>query len=277
MTTRRTFLYQSLGSLFLPTLPLCGNNQTKPLHQKTTWKKSLCPLCSLGCEIEVEIKNDPLNDPLITLRGDGNSQRNFGITCQKLHNLTVTNTKKQSQRITQPLLKMTDPNDPNGVQFQPISWDEALKIMHKKLLQSLQKNGINGIGVLLDGSNDIYESYALTKLFKGAFRSNNLTNYHFEIEQTALNLLQIYGIDGGNTSFETLYDADVVVSFEIDFTSQFTLLQEILYDQKEINTTKFIHFHIDSKRIPQGFFDKNSADFYLPIAPHKTPILFGYL
>ena len=277
MITRRTFLYQSFGSLLLPTLPLFGSNQAKPLHQKTIWKKSLCPLCSIGCEIEVAFKDDPHNDPSIVLRRDGNSKRNFGIVCQKLYALSETNTKIPKKRITQPLLKMIDPNDPNVIEFQPISWDEAFVIMQKKSLQSLQKNGTNGIGVLFDGSNDLYESYALTKLFKGGFRSNNLTNYNFEVEQTALNLLQIYGIDGGNATLDTLYDADVVVSFGIDLAKQFILLQEILCDQKTTHPTKFTHFHIDSKRIPQGFFDSTPADFYLPIAPNTTPILFGYL
>jgi nitrate reductase (cytochrome) len=73
-------------------------------------------------------------------------------------------------RLTKPMLRMTNGKyDKNG-EFTPVSWDAAFDVMAQKFKQTLRDKGPTGIGMFGSGQWTIWEGYAAAKMFKAGAR-----------------------------------------------------------------------------------------------------------
>ncbi|MDD2698720.1 MAG: molybdopterin-dependent oxidoreductase [Arcobacteraceae bacterium] len=284
MINRRNFIKQTLFFSTLPTTYLFATNlptkeqstskdEKKDLKKITYFSnKSICPLCSIGCHLIVNKQDDNGLISINTIEGDKKSLVNQGELCQKISQLHF---KYDSYipRIETPLLKMTNEKyDKNGI-LTPISWEKAFDIMEQKSKQSLKKNGIDGVGTIVSESLSIYESYALAKLFKGGFRSNNIGNINYEVERNAFGLIQTFGIDGSNGTFDDISQCDVFLSFNINFTEDFQILYSKVLREKYKKNEQFSFINIitnENQKI-------DNADINFQIKPDSEIFLLNYL
>jgi nitrate reductase (cytochrome) len=105
-------------------IPISASNVvTDASLTKITWEKAPCRFCGTGCSVNVGTKEGKV----VATHGDIKSPVNRGLNCVKGYFLSKI--MYGQDRLTQPLLRMTDGKyDKNG-EFSPISWDEAVDIM----------------------------------------------------------------------------------------------------------------------------------------------------
>jgi nitrate reductase (cytochrome) len=272
MITRRNFLKQTA---FFATLPAINSFATNISPQKLNYftGKSICPFCSIGCKTEIT-KVFAQNTMIVTaINGDKNGQVNMGQLCEKSLNLPFKNNSTATARIKTPLLKMKNGQyDKNGV-LTPISWQEAFDMMESSSLSSLRKSGVDGVGAVVSDKLSLYESYSLGKLYKGGFRTNNISNINYETQIVSFANIQSFGIDGSNGAIDDIFATDTLISLGVNFN----LNQKIIYDKivkhKQTNNTnfKFINIVTDSDELIK------TADINILIKPNTKSVLLAFL
>ncbi len=100
-----------------------------------TTSKTACILCSRNCGLEIEIDGGRF----IKVRGDVDHPDSRGYICQKAARLEYY--QNHDDRLTQPLKRL-----PDGA-FEPVSWDEALSDIAKRLNQVRETHGSNAFAL----------------------------------------------------------------------------------------------------------------------------------
>ena len=122
----------------------------------------------------------------------------------------------------------------NG-KWKNISWKKAFDLMEIKATNALSNSGVNGLGLFTNGNISIEESYALNKLFKAGFRSNNISTNSFNSEEISLKARTlVYGIDGISGTFDDILNANFVLLFDTS-SSDIQINKNLKYIN--INTT----------------------------------------
>src|SRR5687767_4343342 len=96
---------------------------TESQFTKLKWSKAPCRFCGTGCGVRVAVKGNRV----VATHADANAEVNRGLNCVKGYFLSKI--MYGADRLTQPLLRMTDGvYDKNG-EFTPVTWDAAFDIM----------------------------------------------------------------------------------------------------------------------------------------------------
>ncbi len=135
---------------------------------KIRWDKAPCRFCGTGCSVLVGTQNGRV----VATQGDPDAEVNRGLNCIKGYFLSKIMYGKD--RLTKPLLRMTDGEYDKDGDFTPISWDKAFDIMAEKWKEALRDKGPTAVGMFGSGQWTVWEGYAGVKLMKAGFRSNNI-------------------------------------------------------------------------------------------------------
>jgi nitrate reductase (cytochrome) len=275
MINRRNFLKKTI---YIATFPTLNSFATTTIQNKQNrfiklYGTSICPLCSIGCRTVITKRVYKDKVVINNILGDKTANLNHGEICPKIQNLPYEKSSIQHERVQTPLLKMLDGKyHKNGV-LTPISWKEAFALMTIKSKEAVNLSGVDGVGVVLSERLSLYESYAISKFYKAGFRSNNISNVHSEVENTSLALIQTFGIDGSNGSFEDIFESDFFISYGIDWRTDFKIIDTKISLQKTIKKEDFIFIHIFSDEK----IHNPKADINLQILPFTEPILLSFL
>ncbi len=127
------------------------------------WDKGVCRFCGTGCAVLVGTKDGRV----VASQGDPDAEVNRGLNCIKGYFLPKIMYGKD--RLTQPLLRMTNGKfDKNG-DFAPVSWDFAFKTMAEKFKEAFKKNGQNAVGMFSSGQSTIGKAMRRTNFGKQVF------------------------------------------------------------------------------------------------------------
>ena len=136
-----------------------GEAAQLPAASQTTalkWSKAPCRFCGTGCSVMVATKEGHV----VATHGDVHSQVNRGLSCVKGYFLSKI--MYGQDRLTQPLLRMTDGKyDKNG-EFTPVSWDQALTEITDAMLDAVQDQGPESIITLTTPEVAAFGSRAFT-------------------------------------------------------------------------------------------------------------------
>ncbi|RMD99233.1 MAG: twin-arginine translocation signal domain-containing protein, partial [Calditrichaeota bacterium] len=127
----------------------------------TTWHKSVCRFCGVGCGVMVGVKDGKV----IGVKGDKENTINRGFVCVKGFYLHKVVTAKN--RLLHPLIRK------NG-KLQQASWDEAMDLVASKFRETIDKYGPDAVAFYGSGQAETEETYIANKLFKGHIGTNNL-------------------------------------------------------------------------------------------------------
>ena len=94
---------------------------SRPETVSDSWMPTICPLCSLGCELEVGLKHGKI----LTTRPSPKGAVNEGQACVK-GRFAVGEIVHNSKRILSPMVR-------KGEELVPVSWDEALDYASSRL------------------------------------------------------------------------------------------------------------------------------------------------
>jgi nitrate reductase NapA len=174
------------------------------------WDKAPCRFCGTGCSVLVGVKNDRV----VATQGDPDAPVNRGLNCIKGYFLSKI--MYGEDRLTKPLLRMTNGKYDKDGEFKEISWDQAFDIMAEKWKASIAKtkdtDAMPAVGMFGSGQWTVWEGYAASKLMKAGFRSNHIDpNARHCMASAVAAFIRGFGIDEPMGCYDDLEEADTFV------------------------------------------------------------------
>ncbi len=174
------------------------------------WDKAPCRFCGTGCSVLVGVKNDRV----VATQGDPDAPVNRGLNCIKGYFLSKI--MYGEDRLTKPLLRMTNGKYDKDGEFQEITWDQAFDIMAEKWKASIAKTKdtdiMPAVGMFGSGQWTVWEGYAASKLMKAGFRSNHIDpNARHCMASAVAAFIRGFGIDEPMGCYDDLEEADTFV------------------------------------------------------------------
>ena len=191
------------------------------------WDKAPCRFCGTGCSVLVGTQNGRV----VATQGDVESPVNRGLNCVKGYFLSKI--MYGHDRLTKPLLRMTDGRyDKNG-EFTEISWEQAFAIMAEKWKQALKDKGPTSVGMFGSGQWTIWEGYAASKLMRAGFRSNNLDpNARHCMASAVAGFMRTFGIDEPMGCYDDIEHADAFVLWGSNMAEMHPILWSRITDRR---------------------------------------------
>ncbi len=194
---------------------------------KIRWDKAVCRFCGTGCSVLVGTQNDRV----VATQGDPDAPVNRGLNCIKGYFLSKIMYGKD--RLTKPLLRMTDGEYDKEGEFTPISWDQAFDIMAEKFKDALKEKGPSAVGMFGSGQWTIWEGYAGVKLMKAGFRSNNIDpNARHCMASAVGGFMRTFGADEPMGCYDDLEHADAFVLWGANMSEMHPILWSRLTDRR---------------------------------------------
>lgn len=158
------------------------------------WHKAPCRFCGTGCHVQVGVQNGRV----VAIAGDKQADVNQGLLCVKGYHVGLA--LYGTDRLTRPLLRK------NGT-LQPISWDEALDVIAKRILGDPR-----GFAFYGSGQWTIPEGYAAQKFMKGGLANNHIDpNARLCMASAVTGFLATYGVDEPAGCYQDLDECDVLI------------------------------------------------------------------
>ncbi len=198
------------------------------------WDKAVCRFCGTGCGIMVATKDDKI----VAVKGDPLAPVNRGLNCIKGY----FNAKIMygADRLTQPLLRVNSKGefDKKG-KFTPISWERAFDEMEREFKSAYNELGPTGVGIFASGQYTIQEGYAMAKLMKAGFRTNNIDpNARHCMASAVAGFIQTFGIDEPSGCYDDIELTDTVVTWGANMAEMHPILWSRVTDRKLTNPDK---------------------------------------
>ena len=205
-------------------------------NTKIRWDKAPCRFCGTGCSVLVGTKDGRV----VATQGDPDAPVNRGLNCIKGYFLSKIMYGKD--RLTKPLLRMTNGKyDKNGT-FTEISWDQAFDTMAEKWKEALKKKGPTSVGMFGSGQWTVWEGYAASKLFKAGFRSNNLDPNARHCMASAVGaFMRGFGSDEPMGCYDDLEHADAFVLWGANMAEMHPILWSRLSDTRLTKEGSEVH------------------------------------
>lgn len=204
-----------------------SNLITKSSESTIKWDKAPCRFCGTGCSVLVGTQHGKV----VATQGDPEAEVNKGLNCIKGYFLSKIMYGKD--RLTQPLLRMTDGKFDKEGEFAPVSWDKAFDVMADKFKAAIKKKGPTSVGMFGSGQWTVWEGYAASKLMKAGFLSNNIDpNARHCMASAVGGFMRTFGIDEPMGCYDDLEHADAFVLWGSNMAEMHPILWSRLTDRR---------------------------------------------
>ena len=204
-----------------------SNLITKSSESTIKWDKAPCRFCGTGCSVLVGTQHGKV----VATQGDPEAEVNKGLNCIKGYFLSKIMYGKD--RLTQPLLRMTDGEFDKEGEFAPVSWDKAFDVMADKFKAAIKKKGPTSVGMFGSGQWTVWEGYAASKLMKAGFLSNNIDpNARHCMASAVGGFMRTFGIDEPMGCYDDLEHADAFVLWGSNMAEMHPILWSRLTDRR---------------------------------------------
>ena len=225
----------------------------------TAWESTICGMCPAGCGLKIKT----VDGLPVYVKGNPNFPINSGGVCPSAHaSLEVL---FHPERLKGPMKRVGVAGENN---FQPVSWDEALKIISNKLIKLRNEGNPERFAFLgsfdeslsMQVASDFTRSYGSPNFFKFSFDSNNNIAANL---QTGINYSPTYDIP--NAEVVLTLGANIL---ETELSPVFYTKQVSQRKNDSEGRVKFIH--VNSHQDLTGMF----ANLFVPIK-HQTMAAFA--
>ncbi len=138
--------------------------------QKTI--RSTCPYCGVGCQIDLQIKDEKI----FRVDTPFDVAPNFGRLCTK--GRFGTDYVHHPARLTKPLIRKdigTKPRKAIGMEgFREATWDEALGLAAEKIAAITKESGGDALGTFCSAKATNEDNYLFQKFVRGVIGTNNV-------------------------------------------------------------------------------------------------------
>lgn len=195
---RRSFLKQSaLGAAVAIARARAGTVPPAALPSNSdglTWNKAPCRFCGTGCHVQVGVKDGRV----VAVQGDPLADVNKGLLCVKGYHVGLA--LYGQDRLKVPLLR-------RGGKLEPISWEEAVDVIARRIMMDPSKFALYG-----SGQWTIPEGYAAQKFMKAGLSSNQIDpNARLCMASAVTGFLSTYGVDEPAGCYDDLDHCNVLI------------------------------------------------------------------
>lgn len=170
--------------------PLAGASAGDGIH----WDKAPCRFCGTGCHVRVGTRDGKV----VAIQGEPDAAVNKGLLCVKGYH--VGGILYGSDRLTTPMLRRAG-------KLEPISWEEAIDMIARRILAAPDQFAFYG-----SGQWTIPEGYAAQKFMRAGLRSNHLEpNARLCMASAVTGYVSVYGVDEPAGCYDDLDAADVIL------------------------------------------------------------------
>ncbi|MFK7959733.1 MAG: molybdopterin-dependent oxidoreductase [Phycisphaerales bacterium] len=243
MTAATAAVHRDSSALSLPVLqPTTGADADDGL----VWDKAPCRFCGTGCHVQVGVTDGKV----VAIAGDQHADVNKGLLCVKGYH--VGSILYGEDRLTQPLLR-------RGDQHVPISWEEAIDVIARRVMDAPDRFAIYG-----SGQWTIPEGYAAQKLMKGGLSNNHIDpNARLCMASAVTGFLATYGVDEPAGCYDDLDACDVVITWGNNPAEMHPVLFSRVIDRRSRGeTVRLIDIGTRRTRTTE------QADDFLMMQPH---------
>ena len=167
-----------------------------PRLAELKWDKAPCRFCGTGCHVDVGVKDGKV----VAVAGSKAADVNKGLLCVKGYQTGMI--LYGQDRLTKPLLRK------NG-KLEPVSWEEAIDAISKRVLKDPK-----GFAFYGSGQWTIVEGYLAQKFMKGGLANNHIDpNARLCMASAVTGFLGAYGVDEPAGTYDDLDAADVVITW----------------------------------------------------------------
>ena len=211
------------------------------------WDKAPCRFCGTGCHVQVGVEKGKV----VAIAGDRLADVNKGLLCMKGYHVGMILYGKD--RLTTPMLRKKG-------KLSPISWEQALDIVAKRVLKAP-----GGFAFYGSGQWTIPEGYAAQKFMKGGLSCNHIDpNARLCMASAVTGFLATYGVDEPAGCYQDLDAADVVITWGNNPAEMHPVLFSRLIDRRS-KGDKVTLIDIGTRRTRTTAH----ADHYLNFVPHS--------
>jgi len=209
---------------------------------------TVCPFCGCGCQFYLQVLDNEITG-VVPCKTDEISE---GKPCIKGRN--AADFINHPDRLKSPLAKR------NG-KFEPISWDEALDLVSKRLSEIREKHGPDSIGFLSSAKCTNEENFLMMKFARAVIGTNNVDHCaRLCHASTVLGLAKAFGSGAMTNSIPEVEGADCIFVIGSNTIEQHPLIGSRVLRAKEKGAKLIV---ADPRRTPIVQF----ADVYLPHKP----------
>ncbi|MCB1877687.1 MAG: nitrate reductase catalytic subunit NapA [Chromatiales bacterium] len=191
------------------------------------WDKAVCRFCGVGCGIMCATKDGRI----VATKGDPDAPVNRGLNCIKGYfNGKILYGK---DRLTQPLMRMTDGKFDKQGKFAPVTWDQAFDEMEKQFRRAHGELGPAGVSIIGSGQYTVQEGYVAAKFMKAGVRSNNIDpNARHCMASAVAAFIQTFGIDEPSGNYDDIEYTDTAVLWGANMAECHPILWSRITDRK---------------------------------------------
>lgn len=180
-----------------------------------TWNKAPCRFCGTGCHVQVGVREGRV----VAVAGDRAADVNRGLLCVKGYHVGMV--LYGSDRLTEPLLRR------NG-QLTPISWDEAIDTLARRIQADPARFAFYG-----SGQWTIPEGYAAQKFMRAGLGNNHLeANARLCMASAVTGYVSCYGVDEPAGCYDDLDHCDVCIFWGNNAAEMHPVLFSRLVDRR---------------------------------------------
>lgn len=234
--TRRDFLKLSgtiLSASLVTGISTITNNKYNSKLRGSKKITTICPLCSIGCNVDIYYKKNKI----LQVRGDVNSPINEGTLCQKGKALSqLLQNKNRLDKIKY--------RPPYSNEWQTISWSKAIekiairikKTRDASFLDKENNNVVNrteGI-ISIAGSNITNEEAYLFNKFSRILGIPNVTSEpNLKKNQVSSALSETLGLDTMTNPFSDIKNANLVLIIGFDPAKSYPIVFKHMIDARK--------------------------------------------
>src|SRR5215218_5405568 len=184
------------------------------------WVQSCCVLCSVGCGLDIGVKDGRI----VGVRGRGVDRVNKGRLGPKgLHGWEANNSP---DRLTRPLIRR------NG-RLEPAGWDEAMDLVVARTKEVQDRYTASAIGFYTSGQLFLEEYYTLGVIGKGGLGTPHMDgNTRLCTATAAAALKESFGSDGQPGTYFDIDETDCIVLVGHNMASTDTVLWMRVLDRR---------------------------------------------
>ncbi len=246
---RRTFL--KTAAMAAATAAVGRQAGAQPVAEAATagirWDKAPCRFCGTGCHVKVGVENGKV----VAIAGHPDAEVNKGLLCVKGYH--VGGILYGEDRLQHPMLRR------NG-KLERISWDEAIDIAARKVMEAPEQFAIYG-----SGQWTIPEGYAAQKFMKGGLSNNHIDpNARLCMASAVTGYLSTYGVDEPAGCYDDLDACDVLILWGNNMAEMHPVLFSRFIDRRS-RGEKVVLIDMGTRRTRTTEF----ADHFLQFRPQS--------
>jgi len=227
------------------------------------WHRTYCPYCGVGCGLKVGIKDNKV----IKVLGDEAHPSSKGKLYKKP--IYLPDSLITDDRLLTPQIR---PHQ--DMEFQDVSWDQALGYAAQKFKQIIRDHGPDAVAFYGSGQFSTEDYYTVNKLAKGYIGTNNFdANSRLCMASAVVGYITALGSDGPPPSYEDIDETDCIFLIGTNTAACHPIVFNRIKKRKKDNPETCI-IVVD----PRETQTAKIADIFLPVKPGTdVPLLNAML